>query len=759
MENILKFLLPASLLVFNSTLFLRADPQNWIGIESRVGTWQHESPADRVRLSLRSDGLYRVTARELAQAGGWSEHEVVAAIGATNLQMSCNGKPVAWLADGEALIFYGRHADGFYAPENVYWIEPGNGQSILSVAADPQSGSSTNNWFYDTLLFEGTDYVERLSFSSITNVSYLAHGFQIRGQFTSSLQVSLPDVAPGPWTGEVTFDLMSYSASPGTRHRAELSMGEEFLAEVEWLDEAFNSYTFEFDSSNLTNRQTTLNIKNSTLSYLLGGKSSIICISYSFKFAREYRALDERLSCRGGEAGVTAISGFDDNEILVLDITNPDFPLLVDGTIISSTDDGNWQVSFASGDSNTLYHAASDGNGFRQAAIRGARSINWEDKSRIPAYAIIIPPEGWRSDYRPAVQRLATFRSLKGLRSNLVDVEDIYNSYSHGLVEPQAIRQFCRAGYTNGLKYVLLAGAGSFDFRHQRLSVTNHNAALIPAFPLSQLFYTDNSGMSAAGDLPYGDVDGDGRLDLAVGRLPTTDPGQMAVAIAKTISYESQRRWEQPYILTADWENEWSKFYNFTRGVDAVQSSVLGAGKTVLRYDLADDKIGAVVREYELFPALRNGASLFYFFGHTGERTLGGGNPRLLSYDEIIPSNWQLPVISVVIACRANRWHGITATVGLQTTGVFAPGTGFVASLGMTGNIMANEGEYLGKALFESLQNRGTIRLGDMLLHGVREMQFPAAPERLSSFSLVGDPAMIVSTGVENRKSTLFIIQ
>ncbi|MBM4164163.1 MAG: hypothetical protein FJ222_06960 [Lentisphaerae bacterium] len=64
-------------------------PKSWIGTGDRVRAWTNSVPADRVRLSLRHEGLYRVTAQELATAGGWNAAAVAAAIAGTNLALAC----------------------------------------------------------------------------------------------------------------------------------------------------------------------------------------------------------------------------------------------------------------------------------------------------------------------------------------------------------------------------------------------------------------------------------------------------------------------------------------------------------------------------------------------------------------------------------------------------------------------------------------------------------------------------------------------
>ena len=131
-------------------------PQSWIGTGPRVRPWSATGMADRVRLSLRTKGVFRVSAQELAEAGGWETATVTAAIAATNLVMSCQGEPVAWTADGDGLLFYGEPTDSLYAPENVYWVALGPGLGMALQTMPPPLVPVTNAWFMECLEFQGT---------------------------------------------------------------------------------------------------------------------------------------------------------------------------------------------------------------------------------------------------------------------------------------------------------------------------------------------------------------------------------------------------------------------------------------------------------------------------------------------------------------------------------------------------------------------------------------------------------------------------
>jgi len=139
-----------------------------------------------------------------------------------------------------------------------------------------------------------------------------------------------------------------------------------------------------------------------------------------------------------------------------------------------------------------------------------------------------------------------------------VDVESLYNRYSFGVVDPQAIRSFCCDGYTNWpdrpLRYVLLAGAGAMDYKHAvcRSRITPPACPHRGGWPaLRRQVRVHPRGTGRA----LGDVTGDPAPEVAIGRLPTTSTQDLAVVVQKTIAYEGALPWKQQASLAADWDN------------------------------------------------------------------------------------------------------------------------------------------------------------------------------------------------------------
>lgn len=721
--------------------------QAWVGNGPRVRLWAEAVPADRVRLSLRQAGLYRVTARDLADAGGWNETDAAAAIATTNLQLTCQGVPVAWLADGDGLLFYGRPADYRYAPENVYWVTPGAGAALpLEDPLELPSGAATNVLFDEMLTFQGTSYLARVSYSTLVDAlaPYVAFGRIFSGE-NARYMLDLPDCAPGDWNGVLTANLLSYYAGDVTYDcLAQVSLGGTVLGTAVWTNEQYVSCSFPFSSTNLGFGPADLLVEN--LKPDLGGTdySSFLCVSFDMKCRRLCRARNDALRCVGGkDGGLISVGGFADPDILALDVTDSNVPRRIQSvTAVWDQAAAAWSATFADGGGGRVYHVSSR-TGVLAPAVRGVRDTDWSAaETVVPRYAILIPPEGWRDDFRAELQPLADHRNAQGLRTEIIDVERLYNAFSYGLVDPLAIRQFCEVAHPRGLSYLLLAGSGSPDYKHLRLSVNDSPACLIPTLIAGQRFAT-GEGMTVALDAALGDADGDGRPEVAVGRLPTSRTTDLATAVGKTIAYEKTRARRGPVFLAADWNNVGDRYYPFDAGADRLLAPLAVAGKSVVRRYLTDKDDGARARTEDLLPALRGGVGLFHFFGHTDEQSLGG-EQRLLYYYHADAANWQKPAIAVVMGCRPNRWQALTTTFVILPYGLFAAGSGFAACMGATGYMLGSEGEEIAVALYADACRRGVPRLGDMLLRGLRACAGTIPEERLLSFSLIGDPALEV---------------
>jgi len=160
-------------------------------------------------------------------------------------------------------------------------------------------------------------------------------------------------------------------------------------------------------------------------------------------------------------------------------------------------------------------------------------------------YDEVLPLKSLRENGMPLEERLET---------EVVLINDIYDEFSWGLVDPVAIRDFLRYAYTRWAKrptHVLLFGDGDYDYRNI-LYKTDKN--WIPPFETTDQSMPGEPATLGALDSRTMDewftrVSGSDNVpDLAIGRIPVRSPDEARKVVEKIIAYETSP-------VTGEWRN------------------------------------------------------------------------------------------------------------------------------------------------------------------------------------------------------------
>ncbi len=200
-----------------------------------------------------------------------------------------------------------------------------------------------------------------------------------------------------------------------------------------------------------------------------------------------------------------------------------------------------------------------DGNASLPAS---ARTITNQDLhgSAVPQLLIIANPL-----FSEAAQKLADFRnSENGISGLVATTEQVYNEFSSGAQDVTALRDFIKYLYDKGnkttLKYVLLFGKGSFDYKN----VISGNTDFVPIYESRNSLHPI---FSYASDDYFGFMDdnegywdetsqGDNTMDVAVGRLPVLSKDEADIIVNKLIGYETAKDrygdWRSKICFVAD---------------------------------------------------------------------------------------------------------------------------------------------------------------------------------------------------------------
>ena len=193
------------------------------------------------------------------------------------------------------------------------------------------------------------------------------------------------------------------------------------------------------------------------------------------------------------------------------------------------------------------------------------------------------------------------------------DHKDIWDAYGHGARRAEAIRDFLRDGWESWgqrPRYVVLAGAGHLDYR-DGLGLGGN---LIP--PLAVM----TGGGLVASDTLLGDVDGDGRPEIAVGRVPVVSRAEMR-AFASKMKGRDSSLWELgsgQLVMVADNDDGQG---TYSADSDAILADVAGFLPTRSIYlgrPYSVDEVRAA-----FIDAVNGGARYVNLMGHGGLTAFG----------------------------------------------------------------------------------------------------------------------------------------
>jgi hypothetical protein len=227
--------------------------------------------------------------------------------------------------------------------------------------------------------------------------------------------------------------------------------------------------------------------------------------------------------------------GFTSAGIRVYDVRDARHPVRLDGAAQTPAG-GTYEVQFLDGAGAGAAYFLAVPEALRQpSAIEPDAGSAWRSPAVQADYIAIVHRSLW-----DAVQPLLDHREATGLRVAKVDVQHVYDEFSGGRVDPEALRAFLTYAYHNwnpgGARpaYVLLVGDGHYDFK----------AALRPDMPNlipPYLLHVDPFIGETAADNRYASVDGDADFmpDMALGRIPARTPAEVTALVDKILAYEN----------------------------------------------------------------------------------------------------------------------------------------------------------------------------------------------------------------------------
>ncbi|MDA3926727.1 MAG: C25 family cysteine peptidase [Kiritimatiellae bacterium] len=713
----------------------------WLGNCDRVVTWNGAQSADYLRLGVLKDGVYRVSADDIAVAMGVSTNTALAALNAGNYNLTCSTNFVAWTTDGSFLYFFGQKTESLYAPENVYFLRQASGLQMSSQPApsDPQGG--TNTWFmqnrsYRSDFLNVTTYFDRRS-SNASIIDAPVFGMSLSSyQYCSGIYCEFTAPMPGyakyaATNINLSVDAISYGdhGDVSDTHRFELFVEGSSCGTNSWSGEQQIISEFQAGLSVVSNEAPVLRVTN--LESARNDQSEqILLLDVEACYPCYYEVAEEPLFCTGGSKTNIAVSGPNsDVAVMVWDITDPLAALRLDVPVLFGSN--NWSSVFSCGDASKRYAVFETQNCF-EPSVTGFKDINWNAAGAISSLVIVTPPRRWVSGFEDALQPLVQLRRAQGLGVRVVDAEDIYNAFSHGLVTPHAFQAFVNAGVNSGskkLRYLLFAGYASTDYKLETFIPDTEFKdgkkgfpALFPLLQVLQVEASEYSMLLLPNDMMLGDADSNGIPDVAVGRFLATDSTELSHMVAKTVNHDLNHPWNRA-VLVSDWNDYDGHFSNFSGATTAFSDDLSSGGWNTDVYHCTSDigfgPIWDYMYDVDALDNLQDGRDLFYYLGHSSDTLMGhssADHKYILNNSRLSSADWSYAPFAMCLGCRMGRYTSLDV-VNLSTcimeVAMKNPSSAFSGSISAAGYLTYGDAKALTELISDEINLYGAKRIGD----------------------------------------------
>jgi hypothetical protein len=328
------------------------------------------------------------------------------------------------------------------------------------------------------------------------------------------------------------------------------------------------------------------------------------------------------------------------------------------------------------------------------------------------------------------VRSYADVRAAAGLRIRVVDVEAAYDAFGGGVVGDGPIRKLIvEARERMGVTSVLLVGGDTSD-------PLNHTGVGSLSFIPTPYARTGPMVAFAPTDSAYGDVDGDGVPDVAIGRWPVRSVAELEAVIAKTLAFAA--RTDAPSVLLAADEVDGS--YSFAGASESFRA-LLPATWAVSRAYV--DSLGVAGARQAVLEGLAQGPHLANWFGHSSYG-VWSVDRLFTTADALALANHGRPFVVTQWGCW-NTYHVHPAYDTLGHALLLAPDRGAAAVIGPATLTDADADRKLGELLLPRLTQPG-MTLGSALNEAKRQLakSNPNALDVLLGTTLLGDPTLVL---------------
>ncbi|MEM7535781.1 MAG: C25 family cysteine peptidase [Chloroflexota bacterium] len=735
------------------------------------------------KIIVSSAGIQEVTGEKIRDAG-FSIPDL------SRLQLFYNGSQVALhiidqnedniLDDDDIIRFYADANGDYWNSQQIYWLglnstpAPGLRMDVLTLtetgAIPRQDGIEKGVWEdnqHYTSLIAGADGDYWSAVSMQTEPSQVG----IPEKFPTA-DVAFNARLPLANSGNATFRI-TLSAFTAAEYTLELEVDGETLPEFIWDSRDGKDPGEKFKQEWELEATTTLNGTT--------GQVRLIPDDFSAGMVLDKIYWEQPVRLDFGSRGAT-FSGVDGfwsyrlsslpSEHAIYDVTNANDPDIV-------PTDGGASVTFEAGPNAADYIVAGEGTLFEPEVLRHEGTTF---ASNDGVDALYIAP----SAFIEALQPLVNLRESQGYQVKVINVQDIYDTWSYGHIAPSAIRDFLRfaVGSWNPAPIsVVLVGDGTEDPKNY---LGKNNINHIPPYmaeidPWIKRTSCERCYAQLHGDDPLvTSLDPDFLTDIQLGRLPAKAADDVSIIVSKIVAYETSTdlntAWRGTSVFLAD---------NYIERVNSSGSTTVDKAGDFARYsdviiDIHPTEMNIERIYYDPYPEIGDpnglepwrqpdsikaredsvallsaGAGLVSYNGHSNHwqwatTDINQPNPRLMGLNEVQQlSNVDKYFVALSMTCYTSQFQK-PATVGtLDESMMLHRNGGAVATWGSSGLSVAHGHDALQKGFHTALWQAEplTAKMGDLVDAGYKELMDhggSCCQDARQTFLLMGDPLMRV---------------
>jgi hypothetical protein len=594
-----------------------------------------------VHMRIGEDGWYRITTGDLARAG-----VDMRSVDPRTLTVLQNGSEIPVVVRPDTSVdFYalsnrgdGTGADSF-TDTSAFWLTWGGPQGRRFIPSAQPGGTvatpiasvyASEHFEQNTGYFTGTTEEEVIETGEVPGEGWYWARIFPNTSFTTDFTIA--DTDPSPHMVALRVRLVSMTPdSPAVDHHARLWVNDSLAGEMLFEGRTAILTTDSFPSSWLRSGANTLRVSSLQtattpnlfyLDWFEVGRSRIL------------RASNDLLDFTAPALPDTSAFTLTGLSGAALEVRDLDGGREITGGVMSGDSVTGYVFVFRDTVSGPRRYHVGPAAGSPVPSLKRKQFLDLRANAGSADYLIIT-----HALFRGAADRLAAYRALAGVRSRVVDVQDLFDEFAYGVENPGAIRAFLRFAFDHwpapAPSSVLLLGDATWDPR--RYLDTSRKQNFIPSHGVPA---SDNWFVATDTNIvPF----------MTIGRLPVEDSVQAVHTVEKIIGSETRAPglWNKNFLMitggTTSGEQE-----TFNSRSEATISSFLAPtpiGGTLFRaYKSSDAVIDGEHRE-QIRSLIRDGLSFINFLGHSGGRVWGVdiGDPGTLEN-----TDGRLPFVSSV---------------------------------------------------------------------------------------------------------------